>query len=429
VIGRPISEAYWTEVTVGGQVRTVLVQLFERRVLTYNPSNPAGSRVEFGNAGLHYYTWRYASGTPRATRTEQLIGHFENGDQALNGNYWFSFDDRADGGTSSASGRLVGPGAWDSVRAMRLDYNVTTAIPFSLAELAVNLDQGGSPRDLRGFSAVGFWARGSGKPMNVRISTAYADEAFAAQFRAPAEWTWVELPLEAFRQRAGVQPIARDQAFAAVTRLGFRPADRPSSGFLEIDDVVLIGGQTVPPPPPGPAMISDFEEGNLSTPLGTSWFIFDDRADGGNSTGELVSVAGAGPNGGTALRFRGSVSSRWGNEPYLGMGMRLAPERQSIDLCEYRGIQINVRTDGQVYRLRLNSPLIPDSSEYGIAIVAPAHQWTPLYIPLKLLTPPGEAEDVVPISVACTQMDSLVIVPVDKPQAFQLLVDDVALVR
>ncbi|GIV97854.1 MAG: hypothetical protein KatS3mg057_2511 [Herpetosiphonaceae bacterium] len=58
-MGYPISEPYWTHVRVGGTPRWVLVQAFERRVLTYTPDNPQGWRVEMGNVGLHYYYWRY----------------------------------------------------------------------------------------------------------------------------------------------------------------------------------------------------------------------------------------------------------------------------------------------------------------------------------------------------------------------------------
>ena len=36
----------------------MLVQLFERRVLTYTPSNPTQYQVEFGNIGQHYHAWR-----------------------------------------------------------------------------------------------------------------------------------------------------------------------------------------------------------------------------------------------------------------------------------------------------------------------------------------------------------------------------------
>ncbi len=57
--GYPLTEAYWTNVLVGGVSKQVLVQVFERRVLTYTPSNPDGWKVEAGNVGQHYYQWRY----------------------------------------------------------------------------------------------------------------------------------------------------------------------------------------------------------------------------------------------------------------------------------------------------------------------------------------------------------------------------------
>ncbi len=60
VLGRPVSEPYWMRAVVGGIEKDVLVQLFERRVLTYTPGNPAGFEVEMGNVGQHYYRWRYA---------------------------------------------------------------------------------------------------------------------------------------------------------------------------------------------------------------------------------------------------------------------------------------------------------------------------------------------------------------------------------
>ncbi|MDQ6834337.1 MAG: S8 family serine peptidase [Chloroflexota bacterium] len=59
VVGLPITEAYWTNATVGGVAKTVLVQAFERRVLTYTPSNPDPFKVEMGNVGQHYIAWRY----------------------------------------------------------------------------------------------------------------------------------------------------------------------------------------------------------------------------------------------------------------------------------------------------------------------------------------------------------------------------------
>ena len=60
VMGYPISDPVWVQVKVQGVTQWVLIQPFERRVLTYTPSNPDGWKVEMGNIGLHYERWRYA---------------------------------------------------------------------------------------------------------------------------------------------------------------------------------------------------------------------------------------------------------------------------------------------------------------------------------------------------------------------------------
>lgn len=57
--GRPISEAYWTKAMIAGKSTEVLVQLYERRALTYVATNPEGFKVEMANIGQHYYDWRY----------------------------------------------------------------------------------------------------------------------------------------------------------------------------------------------------------------------------------------------------------------------------------------------------------------------------------------------------------------------------------
>lgn len=66
VTGLPITEAYWTEVKVGGVPVDVMVQCFERRCLTYTPSNPASWTVEMGNVGRHYFDWRYSTEPPQS---------------------------------------------------------------------------------------------------------------------------------------------------------------------------------------------------------------------------------------------------------------------------------------------------------------------------------------------------------------------------
>ena len=62
--GYPISEAYWAKAKIAGQPHDVLMQAFQRRVLTYVPDNPPAWRVQMGNIGQHYYQWRYGAQQP-----------------------------------------------------------------------------------------------------------------------------------------------------------------------------------------------------------------------------------------------------------------------------------------------------------------------------------------------------------------------------
>lgn len=61
--GYPVSDAFWARVKVAGQYQDVLIQAYERRVLTYNPANPPAFQMEMGNIGQHYYDWRYKNAT------------------------------------------------------------------------------------------------------------------------------------------------------------------------------------------------------------------------------------------------------------------------------------------------------------------------------------------------------------------------------
>jgi hypothetical protein len=58
-VGYPVTEPYWTRMSIAGQVRDVMVQAFQRQVLTYIPDYQAPWNVQFGNVGLQYYQWRY----------------------------------------------------------------------------------------------------------------------------------------------------------------------------------------------------------------------------------------------------------------------------------------------------------------------------------------------------------------------------------
>jgi hypothetical protein len=57
-VGLAVTEPFWADVKIAGTTRRIMIQAFERRVLTYNPANPPAFRVEFGNVGQQYVAWR-----------------------------------------------------------------------------------------------------------------------------------------------------------------------------------------------------------------------------------------------------------------------------------------------------------------------------------------------------------------------------------
>ncbi len=59
IFGLPITDSYWAKVRNGGTVSDVLVQLFERRTLLFNPAAAPGTQVDSGLVGRDYYRWRY----------------------------------------------------------------------------------------------------------------------------------------------------------------------------------------------------------------------------------------------------------------------------------------------------------------------------------------------------------------------------------
>jgi len=66
-MGLPIGDAYWANVKIAGTLQDVLIQPFERRVLTYVPTLAPQWQVQMGNIGQHYLQWRYeGTGGPQA---------------------------------------------------------------------------------------------------------------------------------------------------------------------------------------------------------------------------------------------------------------------------------------------------------------------------------------------------------------------------
>src|SRR4051794_2232925 len=74
-MGYPISPAFAANVQVANVPNVVVViQAFQRKVLTYTPTNPTGFQVEFGNIGQHYNTWRYHGNPAPSTAPSTASG-------------------------------------------------------------------------------------------------------------------------------------------------------------------------------------------------------------------------------------------------------------------------------------------------------------------------------------------------------------------
>lgn len=76
-VGLALTDPFWADVAIAGKTQRILIQPFERRVLTYNPANPIPFQVEFGNVGQQYYAWRY--GTSSSLAGPRIVMLTDNG--------------------------------------------------------------------------------------------------------------------------------------------------------------------------------------------------------------------------------------------------------------------------------------------------------------------------------------------------------------
>lgn len=150
VFGLAISEPFWVKTKIAQTERTVLVQLFERRVLTYNPALSGASKVEMGNVGQHYYNWRYVENAtrPPASKPDGLgdeefaflnalneyrrannLPEFSINQSLLNAAKWQS----SDMATKNYLGHVDSQGRGFDVRFTDFGYNTNTYIAENVA--------------------------------------------------------------------------------------------------------------------------------------------------------------------------------------------------------------------------------------------------------------------------------------------------------
>jgi len=152
-MGYPIGEAFGTQVQVNGQSTFVVVQAFERRVLTYTPTNAARFRVEFGNIGRHYYRWRYdrprpETPTPTVTPSGAKVTVTSNPASktatvtingtgfAANGNILLQFSSQHEGNTTAVTPTPVsGTGTFTLVEQLgQEDFTFDTSLTVNILD-------------------------------------------------------------------------------------------------------------------------------------------------------------------------------------------------------------------------------------------------------------------------------------------------------
>ena len=90
-VGLALTDPFWADVAIAGKTQRILIQAFERRVLTYNSVNPAPFQVEFGNVGQQYYAWRYgASASSGSSRAVMLADNGQTITLATGGSFSLS---------------------------------------------------------------------------------------------------------------------------------------------------------------------------------------------------------------------------------------------------------------------------------------------------------------------------------------------------
>ncbi len=118
--------------------------------------------------------------------------------------------------------------------------------PWTWVHLHLGLLPLGTPHDLGGARSLRFWARGDGGLYQVSLVKASITDSdqYSASFTAPARWTLIRLPLDAFHQAGWGRAVPR--VFDDVTAVDFAPATHDADFDLSVASVVL-DSRPVPP--------------------------------------------------------------------------------------------------------------------------------------------------------------------------------------
>ncbi|MEM9555455.1 MAG: CIA30 family protein [Acidobacteriota bacterium] len=178
------------------------------------------------------------------------LDDFEDGDtEGLNGTPWNAHDDTyLDGGASTSAVSVVERGTEESSKALRIEGEVNDGFSAPFAGANLLLDAEGTGHDLSAYESLRFMVRGDGGTYLAQILIVQVQDfnEFSTSFRAPAEWTRVEIPFTQLKQ----SPYwGRQVEWSAEGIRGFAvqtASDTRGSFHLEIDDIEFVTASDAP---------------------------------------------------------------------------------------------------------------------------------------------------------------------------------------
>lgn len=201
--------------------------------LMVGPSSDQTSSVALTVTGPHGETGKPLPPPPPAGSESGIVSTFDEGKVAANYGSWTVSTDAMNGGKSTASMKVVEPGADGSKGALQVDGEIIAGAPFTWA--GIMFTPGGSPMEAANLSSkkgISFWAKGDGKTYTLVVLT----QARSGQNGMPAmtpflagpEWKQYTFPFPTFQTDGG-----------DLTALVFVSAQKPGKFEFEIDQVEI----------------------------------------------------------------------------------------------------------------------------------------------------------------------------------------------
>ena len=130
-------------------------------------------------------------------------------------------------------------------------------------------------------------------------------------------------------------------------------------------------------------LIDDFARDDLISTLGTPWRGFSDQVMGGVSQ-ETIALTEI--NGRCCIRLTGDVRLE-NNGGFIQMALDLAPEGQTLNASDYRGVFLVARGNGETYGVHLRTPeCVRPWQSYRTSFVA-GPEWQKIRLPFDGFEP------------------------------------------